>query len=205
MSKFSIEIDETELNEIEDIYNSNIEVDVTLEDGFPLKRIVGTPSNLQYLMEKDKENFYGPGIPWIIVQKLTKEIITEAIEAYAEEDDAYWLKYYHFATEIDIAVFNQLQARQIKESEQFKLLDSLDDLRAKINKLDNLDKSKKSDLVASLNKLYEYDLIGPPGLPVDPTTTRGGFIGGASGTFLSGFACAMLLIVGGILINWIHI
>ena len=33
-SGFSIEFDETELNEIEDTYNANIEVFVTLEDGF---------------------------------------------------------------------------------------------------------------------------------------------------------------------------
>ena len=59
---FSIELDETNLNEIEDIYNSNIEVFVRLQDGFPLIVIVGTPKNLQYLMEKNKQNFYGPGL-----------------------------------------------------------------------------------------------------------------------------------------------
>ena len=72
-SGFSIEIDETHLNEIEDVYNSNIEVFVTLQDGFPLTIVVGTLKNLQHLMEKDKVNFYGPGLPWIIVQKLSKK------------------------------------------------------------------------------------------------------------------------------------
>lgn len=154
--RFSIELNETHLNEIDDVYNSNIEVFVILEDGFPLTIIVGTPKNLQYLMEKDKVNFYGPGLPWIIVQKLTKEIIQEAIKAYMEDTpDGYWLKLYHFANDIDIAVFNQLQAQEIKKSEQFNLLIGLDNLKDKINKLDNLDKSKKSDLVASLNKLYK--------------------------------------------------
>jgi predicted DNA-binding protein len=153
---FSIELDETHLNEIEDVYNSNIEVFVTLQDGFSLTIVVGTPKNLQYLMEKDKVNFYGPGLPWIIVQKLTKAIIQEAIEAYIDDKaDGYWLKLYHFAPDIDIAIFNQLQAQEIAESAQFKLLIGLDDLKAKINKLDNLDKSKKSDLVASLDKLYK--------------------------------------------------
>ena len=70
---FSIELDETHLNEIEDIYNSNIEVFVTLQDGFPLTIVVGTPKNLQYLMEKDKVNFYCSVLPWIIVQKLSKK------------------------------------------------------------------------------------------------------------------------------------
>jgi hypothetical protein len=107
-------------------------------------------------MEKDKVNFYGPGLPWIIVQKLTKEIIQEAIKAYIEDKpEGYWLKLYNFALYIDIAVLNKIQAQEIEKSLQFNLLIGLDDLKAKINKLDNLDKSKKSDLVASLDKLYK--------------------------------------------------
>ena len=39
---FSIELDQTYLNEIEDVYNSNIEVFVTLQDGFTLTIVVGT-------------------------------------------------------------------------------------------------------------------------------------------------------------------
>ena len=156
-SSFSIEIDEIHLNEIEDVYNSNIEVFVRLQDGFPLTIVVGTPKNLQYLMQKDKVNFYGPGLPWIIVQKLTKEIIQEAIKAYIDDKpEGYWLKLYYFAADIDIAVFDQLQAQEIKESAELKLLLGLDDLKAEINKLDKLDKSKKSDLVASLDKLYNH-------------------------------------------------
>ena len=116
-SGFSIELDETYLNEIEDVCNSNIEVFIRLQDEFPLTVVLGTPKNLQYLMEKDKVNFYGPGLPWIIVQKLTKEIIQEAIKAYIDDKpEGYWLKLYHFATDIDIAVFNQIQAQEIKES-----------------------------------------------------------------------------------------
>jgi len=93
----------------------------------------------------------------IIVQKLTKEIIQEAIKAYIDDKpDGYWLKLYHFAPDIDIAVFNQLQAQEIKESVEFDLLTGFDDLKVEINKLDKLDKSKKSDLVASLDKLYKH-------------------------------------------------
>ena len=152
--RFSIEIDETDLTEIEDIYNANIQVYITLQDGFCLSTIVGTPKNFQYLMKKDNVNFYGPGLPWIIVQKLTKEIIHEAIKAYmSDQPDGYWLKLYYFATDIDISVFDKLQAREIKESVEFDLLIGLDDLKVEINKLEKLDKSKKSDLVASLDKL----------------------------------------------------
>ena len=44
------------------------------------------------------------------------------IEAYAE-NDAYWLKFYHFAGKVDTAVFNQLQAEHM---EYLKELDELD-------------------------------------------------------------------------------
>ena len=92
-SSFSIEIDEICLNEIEDVYNSNIEVLARLQNGFSLTIIAGTPKNLQYLMQKDKVNFYNTSLPWIIVQKLTKEIIQEAIKAYIDDrPDSYWLK-----------------------------------------------------------------------------------------------------------------
>ena len=71
-------------------------------------------------MEKDQVNFYEPGLPWIVVQKLTKEIIQEAIEAYIEDrPDGYWFKLYHFALDIDIAVLNQLQAQEIEDYEAY--------------------------------------------------------------------------------------
>ena len=161
-NKFSIEFDETELNEIKDTYNANIEVFVTLEDGFTVTIIVGTPENLEYLMEKDNKNFYGPGLPWVIVQGLTKEIIHEAIEAYINtRPDGYWLKLYHFATDIDMAVFNQLQAQEIKKLAQFNLLIGLDNLKAKLKNLDQLEQSTKSDLVASFDQLYkQIDIMG---------------------------------------------
>ena len=116
-SSFSIELDEIHWNEIEDVSNSNIEVFVRLQDEFSVTIVVGTPKNLQSLMEKDKVNFYGPGLPWIIVQKLTKETIQEAIKAYIDDKpESYWLKLYHFAPDIDVAVFDQLQAQESEES-----------------------------------------------------------------------------------------
>jgi lipoprotein signal peptidase len=59
---------------------------------------------------------------FIIVRKLTKEIIEEAVKAYAE-NNAYWLKFYHFAGEVNTAVFNRLQA---EHTEYLKELDELD-------------------------------------------------------------------------------
>lgn len=79
-------------------------------------------------MEKDKVNFYGPGLSWIILQKLTKEIIQEAIKAYIDDKpEGYQLKLYYLAIDIDIRVFNQLQDQQIEESAQFNLFSVLED------------------------------------------------------------------------------
>ena len=76
---FLIGQDETQLNGTKEVYNLNIDVFVTLQNGFFSTIIVGTPKNLQYLMEQDKVNFYDPGLPWIIVQKLTKKKSTNLI------------------------------------------------------------------------------------------------------------------------------
>jgi len=59
---------------------------------------------------KDK-SFFGPSHSFIIVQKITKKIIEETIQAYAEEYDEYWLKLYYFASKIDISVFDKLEAK----------------------------------------------------------------------------------------------
>ena len=67
-------------------------------------------------------NYFKPGYPFTIVKKLTKEIISEAIHAYAS-DEAYWLKLQHFAGKVDTDIFNQLQAEHI---EYLKELDELD-------------------------------------------------------------------------------
>ena len=112
----------TSLENITDIENSNIDVFIELEDASTYTLVVATAKNIEYLMDKEKMNYFEPGYPFVIVKKLTKEIITEAIQAYAS-DDAYWLKLYNFAGKVDPAVFDQLQAEQ---TEYFKELDELD-------------------------------------------------------------------------------
>ena len=112
------------LEDITDIENSNIDVFVKLEDDYDYTYtlVVATTKNIQYLMDKEGMNYFEPGFPFLIVKKLTKEIIEEAIQGYAS-DKAYWLKLYHFAGEVDTAVFDQLQAEHI---EYLKELDELD-------------------------------------------------------------------------------
>ena len=53
------------------------------------------------------------------MKKLTKEIIEEAIHAYAENADGYWLKVYHFAGD-------QLKAKKIKQKKESAEFDKLD-------------------------------------------------------------------------------
>lgn len=106
-------------------------------------------------MEKDQANFYEPGLPWIIVKELTKEIINEAVTQYIDADpDAYWVKLHHFANKIYMSVFNALQAQEIQDSKKVDLLVGLDTLKSEINKLDQIDESKKWDIIDSLNELY---------------------------------------------------
>ena len=112
----------TYLEDITDIENSNIDVFVELEDGYNYTVVVATAKNIESLMDKEKMNYFEPGYPFIIVKKLTKDIIEETLKAYAE-NDAYWLKLYHFAGKINKTVFNQLQAEHI---EYLKELDELD-------------------------------------------------------------------------------
>jgi hypothetical protein len=100
----------TYLEDITDIENNNIDVFVELEDGYTYTVVVATVKNIESLMDKEKINFSEPGDPFIIVRKLTKEIIEETLKAYAESNDGYWLKLYHFAGKINKTVFNKLQA-----------------------------------------------------------------------------------------------
>lgn len=153
-SNFLLEFDEIHLNEIDDIYNANMEVFITFEDNYPLTITLGTPKNLEYLMEKDKVSFFEPGLPWIIVPKLTKEIIEEAVTAYAEDKpNGYWFNLYHFAMNIDMAVFDQLQAKEIRSDAVLDLEFELIELKEQINKLEKLEKSEKLNLQVSLDEL----------------------------------------------------
>ncbi len=85
-------------------------------------------------MENEKSDFLSPGDPIVIVKKMTKEVIEQAIRAYAE-DDAYWLKFY--SAELDTKTLDVLKDRSIARD---KLLDDL------------LDKGQSIDI-------ENYDLI----------------------------------------------
>ena len=70
-------------------------------------------------MANEKSYLLSPGDPIVIVKKITKEVIKEAIKAYAE-DDAYCLKFY--SAELDNKTLDVLKNRSIARD---KLLDHL--------------------------------------------------------------------------------
>lgn len=88
------------------VENDNIDVFAELEDGVTYTVVVSTPNNFYEYMSREKVDYYC-GVPDIIVKMLTKDNIERAIEKYAE-DDAYWLKYYHLASEISIDTMNKV-------------------------------------------------------------------------------------------------
>ena len=111
------------VTDIENIHDDGVDVIVTLDDDFSYVIEVVTPQHLLSLMKESNQLFIEPGENYIIVEKLTSEIIEETIKVFVEENRAYWLKLYHFAGEIDTAVFNKLQTEYI---EYLKELDELD-------------------------------------------------------------------------------
>ena len=107
------------LEDIDDIFDSNMDVSVKLENGRTYVVVVETPKNLLRLMENENSDFLSPGDPIVIVKKMTKEVVEEAIKAYAE-DDAYCLKFY--SAELDTKTLDVLKNRSIARD---KLLDHL--------------------------------------------------------------------------------
>ena len=125
------------IENIDDIFDYNLDVSVNLENGQNYVVVVGTPKNLLTLMENEELDFLSPGDPIIIVKKITKEVIEKAIQAYAE-DEAYYLKFY--SAELDTKTLDVLKNRSIARD---KFLDNL------------LEKGKSIDD----DNIENYDLI----------------------------------------------
>ena len=142
------------IDEIVDSEDDSVDVYVDFEDGQSFTVSITTIKYLLQRMDEAKRNFSNPDEFTIIVRKLTEEIVTETLEAYAE-DNAFWLKLHAFASEIDISVLDKLQAEQVKRSTIYNLLDGLDDLEDEINKFDKLNNAQKSNLVAKIEELAQ--------------------------------------------------
>lgn len=95
--------------------NDSLDVLVTLEDDSCYLVEVATLEFLSTLMEKGKTDFVPVGYPYIIVSKLTHEIIRAAIQEYIDtEEDSYWLKLYHITAVLDIENINEILDRKKK-------------------------------------------------------------------------------------------
>jgi hypothetical protein len=108
-----------------DLVNDCLDVYVTLkddycDDDFGYCVEVTTLQFLSTLMKKSESEFVEPGFPYIIVSKLTDEIIRDAIQAFIDkEDDSFWLKLYHTTVILTIEDINEILYR--KKQERIKL------------------------------------------------------------------------------------
>jgi len=102
-----------------DRINDCLDIFVVLEDNYCTNDLVEvtTPQFISAVMKKSKSDFLEPGYPYIIVSKLTDEIIQAAIQAYIDtEDDLYWLKLYHIVPTLDIEDINEILYRKKQEN-----------------------------------------------------------------------------------------
>lgn len=132
-----------------DIENSNVDICVTTEEGFNFNLTCTTPKNIEFLMEKEELDYQLPGHPTIIVRRITKKNIEKAVQAYAQEDNGYWLELYHFAHNIDPNVFDQLKAKRIQQEKEWSEFSKLDHLLKECKKL--------AEALEELIKLKEHE------------------------------------------------
>ena len=96
--------------------NDSLDVIVTLENDCSYLVEVATLQFLSDLMEKTESDFVPAGYPYIIVSKLTDEIIRAAIQEFIDaKDDSYWLKLYHITATLNIEDINEILDRKEKE------------------------------------------------------------------------------------------
>jgi hypothetical protein len=105
-----------------DLIDDCLDVIVSLEDqhctdGFSYVVEVTTPQCLSALMEEFESGFLPPGYPYIIVSKLTDEIIHAAIQSFIDtKDDSFWLKLYHTTATLKIEDINEILYRKKQEN-----------------------------------------------------------------------------------------
>jgi hypothetical protein len=92
-----------------DLENDCLDVFVTLENDVYYLIEVTTPKFFYTLMEGEKSDFVPPGYPYIIVSKLTDNIIRAAIQEFIDrKEDSYWLKLYHITATLKIEDINEI-------------------------------------------------------------------------------------------------
>jgi hypothetical protein len=88
-----MEIKEIQLvTDIENIYDDGVDVIVTLDDDFSYVIEVVTPQHLLSLMKERNQPFIEPGENYIIVEKLTPEIIEESNKSICRRESCLLVK-----------------------------------------------------------------------------------------------------------------
>ena len=104
-----------------DLENDCLDVLVTLENDVCYMVEVTTPKFFYTLMEKFKSDFVPTGYPYIIVSKLTDQVIRAAIQQFIDEkEDLYWLKLYHIIATLNIEDINEILDRKEKENTELE-------------------------------------------------------------------------------------
>ena len=104
-----------------DLENDCLDVFVTLENDTYYMIEVTTPKFFYTLMGKFKSEFVPPSYPYIIVSKLTDEIIRAAIKEFINaKEDSFWLKLYHITPTLKIRDINEILDRKEKENIQLE-------------------------------------------------------------------------------------
>lgn len=108
-----------------DLLDDSLDVFVVLEDEFSSEQFpylveVTTPEFISASMKRSGSDFLEPSFPYILVSKLTKEIIRAAIQAYVDDkDDSFWLKLYHIAPTLNIDEMNKILQQKKEENAKF--------------------------------------------------------------------------------------
>ena len=71
-------------------------------------------------MDRHEMDFLEPNCPFIIIRKLTVEVIEKAIRAHTQ-DNAYWLKLHHFLESLKSDMFNKSQEDQDTAYDSFNI------------------------------------------------------------------------------------
>lgn len=103
------------VTEIENVHDGSADVNVTLNARFTYVIEVATPQSLISTINETNQPFIEPGETYIIVKKLTPEIIEKVIRAFVKENQAYWLKLLHISSYFDNETLNNVRDQIISK------------------------------------------------------------------------------------------
>ena len=76
----------TKISEIPDIYNDNIDVCVTLENGKTYTLVFITPANLEEMMKKDGLSYVDPYFKFIVIECISESILDAVIKNLVSDE-----------------------------------------------------------------------------------------------------------------------